>query len=177
MAENYAPRSWFIQPLGSAHDRAAFSCGHHALDRYLKTQARQDIRRNIAAPFVLINAADETTIIGYYTLSAFGVGLEDLPTEIAKKLPNYPIVPATLLGRLAVDRRAAGQGFGEILLMDALHRAWRQSAGIAAAAVVVDAIDQDAANFYRHFDFLEFTDCADRFFLPMKSIAAMFRDK
>lgn len=99
MAENYAPRSWFIQPLGSAHDRAAFSCGHHALDRYLKTQARQDIRRNIAAPFVLINAADETTIIGYYTLSAFGVGLEDLPTEIAKKLPNYPIVPATLLGR------------------------------------------------------------------------------
>ena len=50
--------------------------------------------------------------------------------------------------------------------MDALHRAWRQSAGIAAAAVVVDAIDQDAANFYRHFDFLEFTDCADRFFLP-----------
>lgn len=166
---------WLVEPLGKQHDRAAFACGNEVLDRYLKEIASQDARRLVAAPFVLVAATTPKTILGYYTLSAFGIDLGSLPTEVARKLPAYPIVPATLLGRLAVDQRYRKQGIGEFLLMDALHRAYVQSAQIAAVAVVVDAADAPAARFYRHFDFISLPDRPDRLFLPMKTIAALFR--
>jgi len=172
-ARGHAP--WTVEPLGKRHDRAAFSCGKAPLDRYLKDQAGQDARRRVAAPFVLLPEEAGKTIAGYYTLSAFGVRLDDLPEELAKRLPRYPVVPATLLGRLAVDRRYAGRGCGELLLMDALRRALDQAAAIAAAAVVVDALDDDAWRFYRHFDFIAFPDRRDRLFLPMKTVEALFK--
>jgi hypothetical protein len=90
----------------------------------------------------------EKTILGYYTLSALAIDLLDLPPDTARKLPSYPNVRVTLLGLLAVDRRHAGQGLGELLLMDALHRCLTQSSQIAAVAVVVDAIDANAVRFY-----------------------------
>ncbi|MCH8098302.1 MAG: GNAT family N-acetyltransferase [Proteobacteria bacterium] len=167
--------TWLIEPLGRHHDRAAFSCAKPALDRYLKSQAGQDARRHIAAPFVLVGTPGGKTVLGYYTLSAVGIELGDLPQDVAKKLPRYPIVPATLLGRLAVDRRYRGQGFGEILLMDALHRSFTQSSEIAAAAVLVDAMDEDAWRFYRHFDFIPFPERRDRLFLPMKTVERLFK--
>jgi GNAT superfamily N-acetyltransferase len=163
-----------VEPLGKEHDRASFSCGNLALDEYLKERARQDARRYVAAPFVLISGPGQKTILGYYTLSAFAVDLAELPEDLTKKLPSYPNVPVTLLGRLAIDRRHAGQGFGEFLLMDALHRSLTQSSQIAAVAVVVDAIDADAVRFYRHFNFLPFADRPNRLFLPMRTIAALF---
>lgn len=165
---------WIVEPLGKQHNRAGFSCGHEALDRYLREQANQDARRRVAAPFILLQKHDAKTILGYYTLSAFGIDLEDLPAEIVKKLPTYPVVPVTLLGRLAVDKRRQGQGAGEFLLVDALRRAFHQSSQIAAAAVVVDAIDEKAAAFYRHFEFIPFPDKPGRLFLPMKTIASLF---
>jgi GNAT superfamily N-acetyltransferase len=127
-----------------------------------------------AAPFVAVAANDPKTILGYYTLSAFGVDPGSLPAAVARRLPAYPLMPATLLGRLAVDQRHRGQGIGEFLLMDALHRAYVQSSQIAAIAVVVDAIDDQAARFYRHFNFIPLPDRPDRLFLPMKTIAALF---
>jgi GNAT superfamily N-acetyltransferase len=169
------PVEWVIEPLRSDHNRADFSCGNAALDRYLKEQAGQDLRRGCATPFVLISERGDTTIFGYYTLSSYGIDVGELPVELARKLPRYPLVPATLLGRLAVDRSFQGQGVGEFLLMDALHRALVQSAEIAAAAVVVDAIDAGAIKFYRHFGFTVFPAVANRLFLPMKAVASMFR--
>jgi GNAT superfamily N-acetyltransferase len=169
------PPSWLVKPLGKQHDRAAFASGNEILDRYLKELAGQDARRLVAAPFVLINPAAPKIICGYYTLSSFGIALGDLPSDVAKKLPGYPVVPATLLGRLAVDRHHKGQGIGEFLLMDALHRAHVQISQIASVAVVVDAIDELAARFYRHFGFIPFPQRPDRLFLPMKTIAALFR--
>ena len=166
--------TWIVEPLGRHHDRAAFSCGKEALDRYIKDQAGQDARRRVAAPFVLVEASGARSVLGYYTLSAFAIDLGDLPREVASKLPHYPSVPATLLGRLALDRRLRGQGLGELLLMDALTRSLAQSAEIAAAAVVVDAIDEDAWRFYSHFDFSPFPERRDRLFLPMKAVAALF---
>src|SRR5579864_6132071 len=139
-----------IEPLRNDHNRADFSCGNASLDRYLKEQAGQDLRRDCAAPFVLVSERGDTTILGYYTLSSYGIDVGELPADVAKKLPRYPLIPATLLGRLAVDRRYQGQGIGEFLLIDALHRAVVQSTEIAAAAVVVDAIDAGAAQFYQH---------------------------
>lgn len=166
-----APSPWVVEPLGKQHNRPGFSCGNEMLDRYLKEQAGQDARRLVAAPFILIQKSDRKTIVGYYTLSAFGIDLKDVPIEIAKKLPVYPVVPVTLLGRLAVDQHYKGQGAGEFLLVDALQRAFTQSAQIAAAAVVVDAIDEQAAGFYRHFGFIAFPDKPRRLFLPMKTIS------
>lgn len=177
MGSRGALSSWLIEPLGKKHDRAAFSCGKEALDTYLKKQASQDARRHAAAPFVLVAKDSPSKVIGYFTLSAFGIDLGELPESVIKKLPHYPVVPATLLGRLAVDESCRGQGYGEFLLMDALYRAWAQSSQIAAAAVVVDAIDEQAWEFYSHFDFMPFPDRRDRLFLPMATISGIFRTK
>jgi GNAT superfamily N-acetyltransferase len=164
-----------IEPLRGDHNRADFSCGNPPLDRYLKEQAGQDLRRGCAAPFVLVSERGGTRILGYYTLSSYGIDGGELPVAVAKKLPRYPLVPATLLGRLAVDRSFQGQGIGEFLLMDALHRALLQSAEIASTAVVVDAIDTGAIKFYRHFGFIPFPVIESRLFLPMKAVVELFR--
>ena len=168
--------SLVFEPLAKHHYRAAFSCGNESLDDYLKKTARQDASRKVAAPFVLIEAVDPKTILGYYTLSAFSVDLGDLPEDVIRRLPRYPNVPVTLLGRLAVDQRQQGRGLGEFLLMDALYRSLAQSSQIGAIGVVVDAIDDQAVRFYRHFNFLPFQDKPNRLFLPMKTIADLLRD-
>jgi GNAT superfamily N-acetyltransferase len=132
-----------VEPLGRQHDRTAFHCGAEALDRYLKQQARQDADKRVAAPFVAVRLPD-TVVLGYYTLSASVLTLTDLPDELARKLPRYPQLPVTLLGRLAVDQSTKGQGLGEHLLLDALRRSLAHADQIAAMAVVVDAKDEAA---------------------------------
>jgi ribosomal protein S18 acetylase RimI-like enzyme len=158
--------------LGPAHDRAQFSCGVPALDTYLQKQARQDVRRRVAVAFVA--TPDGKTIAGYYTLSQYSVELGVLPEEIAGKLPRYPLVPATLIGRLAVSAAFRGQGIGELLLMDALSRCLNGSKEVASAAVIVDAKDDRAAAFYRKYGFLELPKFAMRLFLPMATVEALF---
>jgi GNAT superfamily N-acetyltransferase len=175
MPEPPHPAERVIELLRNGHNRANFSCGNATLDRYLKEQAGQDLRRRCATPFVLVSERGDTTILGYYTLSSYGIDLGELPADVAKKLPRYPLIPATLIGRLAVDRRFQGQGIGEFLLMDALHRVLLQSAEIAAAAVVVDAIDAGAVKFYQHFGFVRFPAIASRLFLPLKAVGGLFR--
>jgi predicted N-acetyltransferase YhbS len=161
-----------IEPLGSHHNRAAFSCGSESLDIYLQRQARQDARKYMAAPYVLIEK-NSGAVIGYYTLSSVGINMGDLPPEIRKKLPKYPAAPATLLGRLAVDEKYQGKGLGEILLMDALYKSLRNE--IASMAVVVDAKDDKARSFYERYDFIRFPDYSHRLFLPMTVIKKMFK--
>ncbi|WP_029009166.1 GNAT family N-acetyltransferase [Azospirillum halopraeferens] len=162
-----APR---VEPLRPHHDRAAFDCGVEPLDRYFRSQAGQDARRNLAAPFVLV--LSNGTVAGYYTLSATAVPLPELPPEIVRKLPRYPLVPATLLGRLAVDRRLRGRGFGRFLLADALFRSVRSE--IASFAVIVEAKDDEARRFYERESFLPFPDQPRRLFRPMADVAALF---
>lgn len=175
MARTAGKASWIIEPLAKKHDRAAFSCGHDSLDNYIKTQASQDARRHAAAPFVALQQ-DSPTVLGYYTLSSIGIDLKEIPAETAATLPRYPIVPATLLGRLAVDQSLQGKGLGEHLLMDALNRAHVHSSDIASAAIVVDAIDPDAARFYKHFDFLPLVGSKNRLFLPINTISNLFNE-
>ena len=166
--------TWVVEPLGGAHDRAGFSCGNSALDQYLKEQANQDLRRGCAVPFVMIPSTGESAVLGYYTLSSFGIDAGAVPPDVAKKLPRYPLVPATLLGRLAVDEKRQGEGIGEFLLLDALHRSLAQSVQIAAAAVVVEAIDERAARFYQHFGFIPFPTINGRLFIMMKTVKQLF---
>jgi GNAT superfamily N-acetyltransferase len=108
--------------------------------------------------------------MGYYTLSAHSVLLEMLPESVRKKLPRYPSVPATLLGRLAVDKRHQGQNLGGHLLIDALRRSLEISRKMASLAVIVHAKNSQAICFYEHYGFLSFTDTPHRLFLPMATI-------
>ena len=163
---------WRIEALTKRHERAGFTCGAEALDRYLHQQARQDADKHVAAPFVLIEPPS-VEVLGYHTLSASIVDATDVAADFAKKLPRYPQLPVTLIGRLAVHERLKGQGAGALLLMDALHRSLTHSAEIAAMAVVVDAKDDAAARFYRHFNFQPLQRNARRMYLPMKTVAAI----
>lgn len=162
-----------IEPLDKRHDRSAFACGSEALDRYLKQQARQDADKHVAAPFVLVHPP-ASQVLGYYTLSASTVRVDEIPEALTRKLPRYPLLPVTLLGRLAVDQTTKGQGAGTFLLMDALYRALSSATQIAAMAVVVEAKDDQAAAFYRHFNFLPLQPDPHRLFLPMNTIAKLF---
>lgn len=161
-----------IEPLGKHHDRQGFSCASAALDRYLQQQARQDAEKHVAAPFVLV-VPHEPAVLGYYTLSASTLSVDDIAPELARKLPRYPQLPVTLIGRLAVDTRLKGQGLGEFLLMDALHRSLTHAAEIAAMAVVVDAKNASAAAFYSHFGFAPLQANPMRLYLPMKTVAVL----
>jgi len=166
-------RRFVIEPLGPKHDRAAFSCGVQILDDYLHRHAGQDLKKHVAVPFVI--TPDESTIAGYYTLSQYAVQLSVIPPDVAKRLPKYPMVPTTLLGRLAVSIAFRGQGLGAILLMDALHRSLTSSREIASAGVIVDAKDPAAAAFYRKYGFLELPTIERRLFLPMGTVEELFR--
>ncbi len=161
-----------VEPLGRQHDRTAFHCGSKALDRYLKQQAWQDADKRVAAPFVAVDPPDKL-VLGYYTLSASVLTLADLPDDLARKLPRYPQLPVTLLGRLAVDQATKGQGLGEHLLLDALNRSLTHADQIAAMAVVVDARDESAASFYRRFGFIALQAEPSRLFLPMRLVAQL----
>ncbi len=154
-----------IEPLGVEHDRSAFSCGDDALDRYLREHAGQDLRRHLSTVFVLFDVTNGS-VAGYYTLSACEVDPTGLPRDIAKRLPRRPM-PATLIGRLAVDLGYRGRRLGKGLLADALIRASAASRDIGAMAVIVDAKDDRARGFYEHFGFRRFEDNPYRLFLPM----------
>lgn len=162
-----------VAPLDRSHDRTSFSCGSAALDRYLQQQARQDADKRVAAPFVLTEPP-ASRVLGYYTLSASLIDAGELPEPLAKRLPRYPQLPVTLLGRLAVDQGMKGRGAGEFLLMDALRRSLVAAADIAAMAVVVDAKDEAAEAFYRHFDFLPLQHQPRRLFLSMTIVSLLF---
>lgn len=164
-----------IDPLGKNHDRTQFSCGGAALDRYLQQQARQDAEKSVAAPFVL-TAPPALRVLGCYTLSASLVNTSELPDALAKKLPRYPQLPVTWLSRLAVDESMKGKGMGQFLLMNALHRCLEVAPNIAAMAVLVDAKDDTAEAFYRHFGFFPLQQQPRRLFLPMKTVAGLFDD-
>lgn len=155
-----------LAPLDAAHDRAAFRCDSEPLNRYLREQVTQDIRRRVAACFVAL--ADGQRIAGYYTLASASLLLADLPLSTGKKLPRYPTVPAVRMGRLAVDQAFKGQGLGGALLADALDRAAR--AEIAAFALIVDAKDEAAGAFYRHHGFIALPDSPLTLFLPLATV-------
>lgn len=164
--------SLVIELLDTArHDRSGFSCGVEALDRYFQSQASQDARRRVAAPYVLIEPTS-SVVLGFYTLSNTSIRAAELPAAFTKKLPRYPVLPATLLGRLAVDANRRGRGYGTVLLLDALQRCLRSET--ASLAVVVDAKDNVAIAFYEGHEFLQLPDRPNRLFKPMVEIEKLF---
>lgn len=158
-------------PLNASHKKSAFNCGKALLDNYLHVQAKQDVKRKLAACFVL--ADEHYNVKGYFTLSSASISKDALPEEVKKKLPTYQDLPVTLLGRLAVDSNYKGQRLGEFLLMDALKKSYDTSSSIGSMAVIVDPIDESAVSFYRKFGFILLPD-SGKMLLPMTIISTLF---
>jgi len=162
----WVPGSLQIVLLNADHDRTAFACGVEALDRYIREQAAQDMRRGTARVFVLTTIDRPDRLLGYYTLSAASIVAQELPAGIAKRLPKYPI-PAALIGRLAVAHNVARQGLGRLLLADAIKKAMLAGELVAITAVVVDPIDDTARDFYMDFGFQSLLGPQQRMFLTL----------
>ena len=155
-------------PLRRDHDRSSFRCGQPSLDAYLRVQASQDVRRHLAAVFVLTSGASDSRVIGYYTLSALAIEGGLLP-DVLRRRVRYRAAPAALLGRLAVDKNHQGSGRGALLLVDAVRRCLQPTAP-ASLAMVADPIDDAAAAWYGRFGFTPFATRADRLFAPLDTL-------
>lgn len=166
--------AFIFEPLErKKHNRAGFKCGQDDLDRYLHSQATQDLKKRVATVFVLVDHPN-STVIAYYTLSAYSIELVELDHDLAKSLPKYPLLPATLLGRLAVDINYQGKGLGGSVLVDALKRSLAATVQVASLAVVVDALNERAAGFYQKYGFQQFKQHPLKLYLSMRSVAQLF---
>lgn len=153
-----------LEALEGCHDRSSFASGEDRLDRYFQTQVTQDIRRRIANCFVAIEAATGQ-VAAYYTIASASVPTPNLPPEDAKRLPRYPSLPAVRIGRLAVDRRFQGRGLGKALLADAAIKAI--AAAPASFALLVNAKNEQAVDFYKHHGFRQLAGSPRILFLPL----------
>ena len=168
------PGSFRFEALGK-QDRAAFSCGNKDLDDYIRNYASQDVKRNLAAVFVMVRKENPKAAVAYCTLSSRHIRLEELPPEIAKKAGRYNTVGVTLLGRMAVDSTQQGQGVGELVLLEALRQSFLGTKTVASFGVFVQAKDEKAAAFYRRYGFIRLPEDEQKLFLPMKTIEKLFR--
>jgi GNAT superfamily N-acetyltransferase len=158
-----------IEPLNAVHDRKNFACGVATLDDYLAERATQDIKRRIGNCFVAVT--DEKQIAGYYTLAATSIPLTDIIDADARKLPRYPLIPAALIGRSAIDLRYHGMKLGGALIIDAAKRAATSDAAIYA--MIVDAKGEKAKAFYEHFGFVSFRSRSFSLYLPLATLLSV----
>jgi len=148
-----------IEALNSAHNRKGFSSGVEPLDRYFRELVTQDVKRRVSNCFVALDAAG--AIAGYYTFAAASLPLTELSADEKQRLPRYALLPAGLIGRLAVDQKYQGQRLGSAL-MDAAARAEP-----AIFALIVDAKDDSAVTFYQRHEFRRFVSKPASLFLPI----------
>jgi GNAT superfamily N-acetyltransferase len=159
-----------IEPLTKRHDRSHFTCGDPYLDDWFRRRASQDAKRDVARVFVAVEP--DHGAIGFYSLSAFSLSLDDMPEDLARRLPRYEAIPAALVGRLATDLRVRGRGIGKLLLADAIRRILSATDRIAVFGIVVDAKTEDAVQFYEQFGFRRFPAHPLRLFLPTQTAMA-----
>lgn len=150
-----------IRPLLQDDDATTFSCGHPALDLWLREHAWASLRRRTAATQALIDTSagdvdSGSSILGYYSLAATAITTNGLPRNLSRGQPA--VLPAFLLARLALDVSLHGQGIGSALLSHAVRSADRASQLVGARLLTVDAIDDQAAIFYQQRGFLPLTD-------------------
>lgn len=143
-----------IHSLDSSFDRNQFNCGTEVLNKFLKNHARQNQDKGISRSFVAIEAGDsKKRVLGFYSQSMAQVELSSFQEDIQRKLPKHP-VPAARIGRLATDISMRGQGLGKLLVVDALQRVKTVSSHIGVYAVIVDAKNQIAKDFYLKLGFV-----------------------
>jgi ribosomal protein S18 acetylase RimI-like enzyme len=160
------------EPLAAHHDRARFTCGIESLDNYLRIYAGQDVRRMANSVFVLVDQSAPTSVLGYYTLCASAFTQGEVPLTARKHVPRYPLVSATLLGRLAVAIGQQRQGLGALLVTDAMRRTYASAGFIGSSMLVVDAISEPAVAFYEAHGFVRLSGSL-RLALPMVTIGKL----
>jgi len=153
------------------HRREVFRCESPELSEFIQKRARNEMDARTSACFVLVPLADPGRIAGFYTLSAAEISAATLPRSLTKRLPRYPQLPVTLLGRLARDETFRGQGIGDRLMEDALARALAGSGEVGSIGVITDPKDDRAASFYQEFGFQP--QAGRRLFLPMTDIVRL----
>lgn len=141
-----------VEPLAAHHDADRFECGRHQLDRWLRAYAGQGQRRDTARTFVVCRR-EKTDVVGFYTLVASQVEQSETTSEVQRETSKRFPIPICLIARLAVDRSEQSIGLGRSLLLDALRRTEHASRSVAMRAVLVHALDEEAAAFYRRFGF------------------------
>ncbi|NER21705.1 MAG: GNAT family N-acetyltransferase [Symploca sp. SIO1C2] len=154
------------------HDRKSFDCGLPELNTYLQKVANQEQQRDLSRTYVL---ADNSLIIGYYTLSAHAVSKENLPER--SKLGAYNAIPFLLLGRLAVDLRYQGKGYGDALIFHAFHTTVDAAEKVGILGMVVDAVNERAVKFYEGFGLIRLQATPYRLVLPMKTIRSLLSSR
>lgn len=154
-----------ITPLTGSHDRQDFDCGRPALNGWLHQVARQHQAKGLSNTFVAVMDDVPEHICGYYALTLTEVDRHTLPQMYHKKLPRR--IPGVRLGRLAVDLRYQGKRLGELLLIDAISRTQRVHQEAGVVGLFVDALDEQATGFYRHFGFMATPDNPLMLFLPV----------
>lgn len=148
----------------SKHSRKNFSSGNERVDNYFQNNMSQDVKSLYASCRVLIER-NSGKVAGFYTLSAYAIPLGEIPAEIAKRIPRYPMVPAALIGWLGRDLAFRGEGIGPILLYDAFKQASKSPLG--AYAICADAISNNAVKFYLDHQFQGYASQPNRLFLPI----------
>lgn len=141
-----------VEPLGPQHSIDRFECGREQLDRWLRAYAGQGQRRDTARTFVVCRRG-EANVAGFYTLVASQVEQSEATGEVQSGTSKHFPIPVCLIARLAVNRSEQGIGLGRSLLLDALQRTERASRSVAIRAVLVHALDGEAAGFYERFGF------------------------
>jgi GNAT superfamily N-acetyltransferase len=165
---------WHEEPINKTHDRDAFDCGEDALNDFLRRYARKSHELGGAKTFLAINDADNTTILGFYSLSPASVAYARTPEIVRRGLARHD-VPGFRLARLAVDRRAHGQGLGGQLLLTAGRRCLRAAAEVGGIALVIDAKNDKVAAWYASYGAMPLLDAPLSLLLPLATIEAALK--
>lgn len=161
-----------VTELSKAHDRKGFDCGNAALNYFLKHTARQAASKHLSRTFVLTED-DSLKILGFFSLAVCEVNMLDVPESHRKKYPPQSGLPAVRLARLGVSLQQQGNGYGELLLAEAMYRTARVAQAAGAIGLYVDAKDGKAKSFYEKYGFVATgRDKPFQLFLPTATLLA-----
>ncbi len=169
--------SLLLEELSRHHNRRGFCCGVESLDYFIGKTAMQHATKGISRTFVLVSEENKTVILGYYTLTACQVCVEELGKEDVKGKPKNHPIPAGKLARLAVASDYQNQGLGTKLLVHAMEHFLQAQSAIGMCALFVDAIDEDAARYYERFGFNRCSDHPLHLYLLTETIRKAFDDR
>lgn len=165
-----------VELLSRAHDREGFDCGSEPLDAYLRQTARQHTERGVSRTFVLVeeDALEPKPVLGFFTLNICQLRAEQLPPDLARKLPGD--VAGIKLGRLAIAANRQRQGLGKLLLVTAMRKAIGVFESAGGIGLFVDAKDEVAKAYYEQFGFVPLPANGLRLFLPLQTLRKALGD-
>lgn len=162
---------WREEPIAKKHDRTAFDCGEPALNEFFRRHARQNHDKAVAKTFLAISESDGKTILGYYSLCPASLEYSRAPEIIRKGLARHDL-PVFRLARLAVDRAFQGQGLGGQLLLAAGRRCLLAATEVGGVALLIDAKNERAANWYASYGAVPLADAPRSLLLPLATVQA-----